>query len=55
VSRPRFALVLAIVIASLAVAPQALATNTIGVKVTTKPKSASRSTTAASRGAPQAE
>ncbi|MDX6496431.1 MAG: large repetitive protein, partial [Gaiellales bacterium] len=47
VSRPRFALVLAIVIASLAVAPQALATNTIGVKVTTKPKSASRSTTAA--------
>jgi hypothetical protein len=46
VPRPRVALVLAILIASLVVAPQALATNTIGVKLTTKPKSASNSTTA---------
>jgi hypothetical protein len=43
---PASTLALAILIASLVVAPQALATNTIGVKLTTKPKSASNSTTA---------
>src|SRR4051812_41733866 len=46
VPRPRFALVIAILIASLVAAPLALGANTIGVKVITKPKSVSNSTTA---------